>query len=126
VRRQRKDEGCIHEQMKHLKTLLAMLIIAIIFLFAACTGQAQETVEDTAGTETVLRNTSNPEGAEVFINGEPYDGVTPLTIRGLSPGRYSVEVVKARYRKESRYVEVKPGENAVRFSLAETSLYYLW
>jgi len=121
-----KTKGVSMKQMKHSRTFIVTLIMAGIFLLAACSGQAQETAGDTAGTDTVLIITSNPEGAEVFINGEPYDGVTPLTIRGLSPGRYLVEVAKARYRKESRYVEVKPGENMVRFSLAETSLYYLW
>ena len=121
-----KTKGVSKKQMKHAKMLLAPLVIAIILLFAASSSQAQETAVDTAGTETVLRITSNPEGAEVFINGEPYDGVTPLTIRGLSPGKYLIEVAKARYKKESRNVEVKPGENAVRFSLAETALHYLW
>lgn len=122
-------KGVLVKQMKQAKTLKATLliaIIAIIFLLAAGNGQAQETAADTAGPETVLRITSNPEGAEVFINGEPYDGVTPLTIKGLSPGKYFIEITKAQYRKEGRQVEVKPGENAVRFSLAETSLHYLW
>lgn len=102
------------------------MILLFVPAFSGYAQGAAETAEDTAGAETILRINSNPEGAEVFIDGGPCEGLTPVTIKGLSPGRYLIEVTKAQYRKESRYVEVMPGENTARFSLAETSLLYMW
>lgn len=109
--------------MKEQKRAFAILIL--IFLLALTLAGQPAPAGAAAAGETVLRVASDPEGAEIFINGEPA-GATPAVIRGLSPGTYLVEVAKPQYQTQSRRLTVAEGENEVKFSLAETSLYYMW
>ena len=54
---------------------------------------------------------SRPAGASVTLDGRSA-GVTPLTIEGVAPGRYTVRMERAGYRAVSTTVEVKAGERA--------------
>jgi hypothetical protein len=54
---------------------------------------------------TFLMIDSNPEGATVFINGENR-GVTPYAEANLSPGTYSLRIVKDGYLEFSTEIEV--------------------
>src|SRR5690554_181605 len=103
-----------------------IFFILLFTVFVSFGVEVTPVLATAAAGETVLKIDSDPEGAEIFVDGEPYAGVTPTTIRGLSPGTYLIEVVKPQYQTESRRLTVEEGENAVKFSLAETSLYYMW
>ena len=103
-----------------------IFFILIFTVFVSFGVEVTPVLATAAAGETVLKIDSDPEGAEIFVDGEPYAGVTPATIRGLSPRTYLIEVVKSQYQMESRRLMVEEGENAVKFSLAETSLYYMW
>jgi hypothetical protein len=56
-------------------------------------------------TEGQLRVRSAPTGARVRLNGTDR-GSTPLTLRGLAPGRYTVEVARSGYLADTRRVEI--------------------
>lgn len=60
-----------------------------------------------------LEITSEPEGAEIMINGE-FAGMTPRE-KPVEPGRYEVVITLPGYRPWSRSFEVGPGE---RFPIA--------
>ena len=49
--------------------------------------------------------------AEVYIDGKPR-GRTPLTLRGLTAGRYRVTLKRASFRSVSRTVAVKSGKTS--------------
>ena len=49
---------------------------------------------------------SNPSSAMVLLN-QVEQGVTPLTLKNIQPGSYTIEVVKDLYLPEQRDVEVK-------------------
>ncbi len=55
-----------------------------------------------------LEITSEPEGAEIEINGE-FAGMTPRN-KQVEPGEYEVVITKQGYRPWSRSFEVGPGE----------------
>lgn len=48
---------------------------------------------------------STPAGARVRLNGTDR-GSTPLTLRGLAPGRYTLEVARGGYLADTRRVEI--------------------
>jgi hypothetical protein len=48
---------------------------------------------------------STPPGATVFLNGTRR-GSTPVAIRGLSPGTYTVRVARSGYRDQTQRVSV--------------------
>lgn len=66
-------------------------------------------VSYTGGEPATLKISSNPSGAEVFINAE-YKGTTPITIANLNPGTLSVLVNKEGRSRFSQKISVKPGE----------------
>ena len=55
-----------------------------------------------------IRVTSAPSGAAVLLDGRAV-GETPLTIDGLSPGRYSLAVRRSGYEAVARTVAIRPG-----------------
>ena len=67
-----------------------------------------------SGRVTII---TDPPGAEIWIDGEPHDGTTPLTLSDLRSGDQQLEVRLARYRTETHSVEILPGETA-RLDLA--------
>jgi pSer/pThr/pTyr-binding forkhead associated (FHA) protein len=54
--------------------------------------------------------TSKPEGAAVFIEGE-YRGKTPLQIRDLAAGTYSLRISRENFADWHEQVALKPGTN---------------
>lgn len=48
---------------------------------------------------------SSPSGARVKVNGTDR-GTTPLTVRGLAPGRYTVETLRKGFVADSRRIEI--------------------
>jgi len=56
--------------------------------------------------------TTDPQGAAVWINGEPQPGFTPLTISNLRSGDLQLEIRQSQYRTEAHEVEIIPGETA--------------
>ena len=55
-----------------------------------------------------IRVTSAPSGAAVLLDGRSV-GETPVTIDGLSPGRYSLAVRRSGYEAVARTVAIRPG-----------------
>lgn len=56
-----------------------------------------------------LRVSSEPSGAEVFLDGD-FIGVTPVSY-GARPGRHVVEIAREGYRTFERSVNTRPGES---------------
>ena len=74
----------------------------------------QDAVDEVPGRRlATLEITSEPEGAEIMINGE-FAGMTPRE-KPVEPGRYEVVITLPGYRSWSRSFEVGPGE---RFPIA--------
>ncbi|MGB9681354.1 MAG: PEGA domain-containing protein [bacterium] len=59
--------------------------------------------------EGSLYITSNPSGADVFINGDK-KGKTPLRIGGLKPGQYQITIIKSGYETFVQYYPVFLGQ----------------
>jgi hypothetical protein len=64
----------------------------------------------TAGKPGSLAVTSDPSGADVYVNSE-YKGKTPLRVNDVSPGTVKVAVSKDGYMKQTQTVKIGPGEN---------------
>lgn len=83
--------------------------------------QAEEVdVRERAG---ILFLTSDPMGAEVYLNGSPLVDKTPVLLRDLDPGTYEVELVKEGYKPISAKLEVNIGSPVMRDVTLE-SLYF--
>ena len=76
--------------------------------------QASKPAQTAAGSIEV---TSTPSGANILLiatdeggAGEPQPrGITPTTINGLAPGKYTVHLEKTGYRFSQKKIEVKAG-----------------
>jgi len=55
-----------------------------------------------------LNINSNPQGAEVYLNGV-YKGITPITIYELTPGKYQLQLRKSGYKDLITFVDVISG-----------------
>lgn len=53
---------------------------------------------------------SNPEGAEIKINGVPIEGRTPLRLEEILPGQFNIEVVRELYRPAFNTLEVQSND----------------
>jgi hypothetical protein len=71
---------------------------------------AEEKPVAAAGKPGSLAVTSDPSGADVYINSE-YKGKTPLRVNDVSPGTVKVAVSKDGYMKQTQTVKIGPGEN---------------
>ncbi len=60
-----------------------------------------------------LRVISDPPGAVVYIGGDKVDGVTPLTVKGLRPGQYTVLITRDGYGDVTLATSVKSNEEVV-------------
>lgn len=58
---------------------------------------------------SALRIASQPAGARIMINNEPY-GDTPQKLANLKPGKYSIKLEKAGFDPEERAVNLPPGK----------------
>jgi formylglycine-generating enzyme required for sulfatase activity len=60
-----------------------------------------------------LRVTSEPAGATVYVGGDKIDGVTPLTVKGLRPGQYTILITRDGYGDVTQASTVKSNEEVV-------------
>jgi len=61
-----------------------------------------------SGGRGKVKATSNPDGAEVYVNGEKM-GQTPVTLRLKTKGEYSIEIKKDGYKSQTFKVTNKVG-----------------
>jgi hypothetical protein len=92
--------------------------------------QYVKTITVEAGTESVvsavlsqvtrtasLTVTSNPSGAEIYLN-DVYYGVTPASFDGISPGIYTVKAEKSWCKTERKIISLTAGDDsAIQFTL---------
>ncbi len=64
----------------------------------------------TAGKPGSLAVSSDPSGADVYVNSE-YKGKTPLRVNDVSPGTVKIAVSKDGYMRQTQTVKIGPGEN---------------
>jgi hypothetical protein len=53
---------------------------------------------------------SNPDGAEIKINGVPIEGRTPLRLEEVMPGRFNIEVSRELYRPAFNTLEIQSND----------------
>lgn len=97
------------------------LILTIALLFGCLSATRAAT-----GTEALLKITSDPAGAGVYVDGKFIHRYSPCTIQGLTPGTHQIELRKSKFRNEKKTVTLEAGENSIELSMSETSLYYMW
>ncbi|MBZ0265231.1 PEGA domain-containing protein, partial [bacterium] len=73
--------------------------------FSQSTTNTLETVDD--GNLSIL---TIPSGATIYLNQVKQEGQSPLDLKGLRPGIYTIEAVKELYLPTTQVVEVKPLE----------------
>ena len=61
-----------------------------------------------SGGRGKVKATSNPDGAEVFVNGEKM-GQTPVTLRLKTKGEYTIEIKKDGYKPQTFKITNKVG-----------------
>jgi serine/threonine-protein kinase len=81
----------------------ALLVAALVVGFLALRGGGA------AGGGGAIDVQSQPPGAVVSLNGEPIEGVTPTTLRGLAPGSYTVALELADHDAQEVKVELADG-----------------
>ena len=86
---------------KYLKILLLTFIITFLCLTIGLAGYAQQL------RYGALSINSNPSGARVFLDNQ-YKGDTPLTIKDVPVGQYSIKLVLSGYEDWSSSVAVLP------------------
>lgn len=110
----------------YLLTTLLVLIVAAAVLFVTQFSKQREKPQEEVRRErlvmTSLSVTSQPAGAQVYINGKPYRrivgsnseiAVTPLKISSLRPGQdVSVTLKRKGYIDVTKVVELKAGQPA--------------
>ncbi|MCB0325082.1 MAG: protein kinase [Bdellovibrionales bacterium] len=91
----------------------AALAILSVGALGFLTLSSEDRVEQASTIETrrvaSMSITSEPEGAEVVLNGERQAAVTPLMFETLVPGSYTVVVQLEGYKSRSYTLEVEPG-----------------
>ena len=84
------------------------------------TEPSQETVSTEPGTLVI--NASPPKNLKILLDGELEGRSTPLTITGVDPGRYDLEVRHKTRDTHIQSIEVKPGSlNTVEIELQSTA-----
>ena len=79
-------------------------ILTIVSLFLVLTGCAAVFT----GGRGKIKTTSEPEGAEVWVNGENM-GQTPCTLRLKTKGEYTIEIRKEGFKTQTFKVTNKVG-----------------
>lgn len=91
-----------------LFALLALGVVGGAAWFATRPAGTTTTVEQTRSSAVI---TSEPEGAFVFIDGEPTGRVTPTTLSGLDASKpLKVRVEKVGYKPSEDTVALEPGK----------------
>ncbi len=99
--------------------LFIILLISLGFGYTACTLA-------NSGEQVILHIKSDPVGAKVYIDGKFTNQYTPCTLNGLTPGNHTIELHKKNFRIEKKKLTLETGERTEEFSMAETSIYYMW
>ncbi len=61
-----------------------------------------------------------PQGANVSVDGDAIDGLTPLTVKGLAPGNHRITISMEGYQtKEVRVATTPGGAEKVELTLAK-------
>lgn len=91
--------------------------------------RAGQTIDQKISLEATLMGlhiTSQPPGADVFINGDKQSGQTPLTLP-LAPSTYNLVLRMTGYEGYSETVTVKPnGQTQLNVELKEKSQHIAW
>ena len=56
---------------------------------------------------------SNPQGAQIQVDGQTSSGVTPYSLSGLTPGQHTIVISKAGYATETRTIDVMSGSRSM-------------
>jgi len=70
---------------------------------------AESPREDKAGPTGIVKVTSAPEGADIYVDGSFY-GNAPAQLR-LLPGKHAIKITSADHKEWSREVEVSAGSD---------------
>lgn len=108
--------------MFSVKTKVYIGLALLLVLFLAISGSAFGAVRN----DSRLKISSDPAGAQVWIDGRNTGRFSPCVILGLSIGDHRVELRKPKYRNEMQTVAIQPGDNSADFAMAETFIYYMW
>ena len=98
--------GLSRESKVRIGLVLALLIIAAAMLL---NGPLVSPRED-------LTVTTEPSGASIFVNGR-LAGATPLVIRGLDSGSYSIRFEKENFTTRTRNIQIKRGAGPIHEKL---------
>jgi hypothetical protein len=56
---------------------------------------------------------SNPQGAQIQVDGKDTRSVTPFSLTGLTPGQHTIAISKPGYATETRTIDVMSGSRSV-------------
>ena len=128
-------------KVRNLKTIIVVILVASlslipIFLFLSRRGKptTNQSYNPPGGNTTTNTNQNNqnqrnnenpiiitdyatlivnsePEGAQIFLNGKNTGFITPKTIKNLKPGKYTLVLVLEGYMEEKREIELKKNES---------------
>jgi glutamine transport system permease protein len=97
------------------------LILTIAFVLGCL-----QITKAAAREDAFLKISSDPIGAEVYIDGKFIHQYSPCIIKGLVPGTHQIELRKSKFRNEKATAALVSGENSLDLSMSETSFYYMW
>jgi hypothetical protein len=83
------------------KTIAILMIVCLFLVLSGCAAVF-------TGGRGKIKTTSDPEGAEVWVNGEKM-GQTPITLRLKTKGEYTIEVRKDGFKPQIFKVTNKVG-----------------
>jgi serine/threonine-protein kinase len=99
----------------------ALVVMSATLLIARSRSKADAPVAAPVVTTATLTLTSEPPGAQIFIDGDPSGMTTPFTLTGLRARRpIEVRLDKIGYRPVTEKIDLMPGETRARsFHLVE-------
>lgn len=102
-----------------VSTVLAACAVLAVGLLLILVTSSESALPGAAGGSASADRTgrvevrSTPEGAAVFVDGEPTGLRTPVVLKGLVPGRLiHLRVEKAGFASQERPIEITPGGTA--------------
>lgn len=91
-----------------MKKFILLVLFFGSLIFLSCREDIVE-FETKAGTGDVYI-TSNPDGAEIYLNGNRLSKTTPDSLIDLQAGVYSVRLKLLGYGEETIYVNLQSGQ----------------
>lgn len=97
---------------KNLPTIIAYIVADIIFVLVAAyavmyaTGYRVDFGDWSIHKTGVLAITTKPNGATVYINDKKYSRTTPITMRNMLPGDYSIKLSLEGYRPFAKTIKI--------------------